>query len=367
MKPNFQEIVRQFRFEGDFSSANPYGVGHINDTYMVVFKQHGSIQRYILQQINHNIFLNPEGMMRNIDVVTSHLRRKIMARGGDPRRETHTLIPTIDGNSYLRTEEGEYWRGYHFIDNASTFEVAEYLDHVYNAARAFGKFQNLLSDYPSEQLVETIPDFHNTRVRFETFIEAVESDDLNRARSAKSEIDFIMQRAKDTSVLVDMRERGELPERITHNDTKFNNVMIDNETGVGVCVIDLDTVMPGLSLYDFGDAIRSLANPAAEDERDLSLVRFDLEIYDLYTHGYLDAVGDVLTPLEIKYLPFSAVLMTLECGMRFLTDHLGGDKYFKIHRENQNLDRCRTQFKMVEDMGLHFDQMASIVDNYRYE
>lgn len=365
MNPNFQDIVRQFRFEGDFSSASPYGVGHINDTYVAVFEENGSIHQYILQRINQNVFLNPEGMMRNIEVVTSHLSRKIKTLGGDPRRETLTLIPTIDGNSYLRTEEGEYWRGYHFIDNASTFEVAENLDHVYNAARAFGKFQNLLSDYPSGKLVETIPDFHNTRVRFDTFIEAEESDVLNRASSSKPEIEFVLQRVKDTSVLVDMRERDELPERITHNDTKFNNVMIDNETGVGVCVIDLDTVMPGLSLFDFGDGIRYLASPAAEDERDLSLVQFDLEIFDIYTQGYLDAVGDVLTPLEIKYLPFSAVLMTLECGMRFLTDHLEGDKYFKIHRENQNLDRCRTQFKMVEDMELRFDQMVSIVDKYR--
>jgi hypothetical protein len=365
MKPNFQEIIRHFKFEGEFSSANPYGEGHINDTYLAVFEENGAIHQYILQRINHNIFLNPEGLMHNIEVVTSHLSRKIKTNGGDPRRETLTLIPTVDGNSYIRSEEGNYWRGYLFINDARTFEVVENLDHVYHAAVAFGNFQNLLSDYPSEQLIETIPDFHNTRVRFETFIEAVESDDLNRALSAKPEIDFLMQRAKDTSVLVDMLERGELPERITHNDTKFNNVMIDNETGVGVCVIDLDTVMPGLSLFDFGDAIRSLANPAAEDERDLSLVQFDLEIFDMYTKGYLEVVGDVLTPAEIRHLPFSAVLMTLESGMRFLTDHLHGDEYFKIHRENQNLDRCRTQFKMVEDMELRYDQMAGIVEKYR--
>ncbi len=365
MKPNFQEIIRHFKFEGEFSSASPYGEGHINDTYLAVFEENGAIHQYILQRINHNIFLNPEGLMHNIEVVTSHLSRKIKTNGGDPRRETLTLIPTVDGNSYLRTEEGNYWRGYLFINDAHTFEVVENLDHVYHAAVAFGNFQNLLSDYPSEQLVETMPDFHNTRVRFDTFIEAVESDDLNRARSAKPEIDFVMQRAKDTSVLVDKRERGELPEWITHNDTKFNNVMIDNKTGEGVCVIDLDTVMPGLSLFDFGDAIRSLANPAAEDERDLSLVQFDLEIFDMYTKGYLEVVGDVLTPAEIRHLPFSAVLMTLESGMRFLTDHLQGDEYFKIHRENQNLDRCRTQFKMVEDMELRYDQMAGIVDKYR--
>jgi hypothetical protein len=365
MKPNIQEIVRRFRLEGDFSSVKPYGVGHINDTYLAIFKANGSIQRYILQRINHNVFLNPEGLMRNIEAVTSHLSKKIESFGGDPRRETLTLIPTVDDNCYLLTEEGDYWRGYLFIDNASTYEIVESLDHVFNAAKAFGNFQNLLSDYPSNQLIETIPNFHNTRVRLETFIEAVDNDDMNRASSSKPEIEFVQQRVKEASVLVDMFEQGELPERITHNDTKFNNVMIDNETGEGVCVIDLDTVMPGLSLYDFGDAIRTLTNPASEDERDLSLVQVDLEIFDYYTHGYLDAVGDVLTPMEIKHLPFAAILMTLECGMRFLTDHLQGDKYFKIHRDNQNLDRCRTQFKLVEGMELEFDHMERIVDKYR--
>jgi hypothetical protein len=365
MKGDFQDIVSEFRFEGDFSSADPYGVGHINDTYIAVFTSNGSTQRYILQRINHNVFLNPDGLMRNIEAVTSHLSQKIKSLGGDPQRETLTLIPTLDGSCYLRSGEGEYWRGYHFITNASTYEFVENLEHVYSAAKAFGNFQNLLSDYPSEQLIETIPNFHNTKKRFEVFVEAVERDELNRAASSRPEIEFVMRRVKDTSVLVDMLERGEIPERITHNDTKFNNVMIDDQTGDGVCVIDLDTVMPGLSLYDFGDAIRSLANPAAEDERDLSLVQFDLQVFDYYTHGYLDAVGEVLTPIEIRYLPFSAVLMTLECGMRFLTDHLQGDNYFKIHRENQNLDRCRTQFRMVESMELEFDDMVRVVDKYR--
>ena len=365
MEPNFQEIVRRFRFEGDFSSASPYGKGHINDIYLAVFKSNASTKRYILQRINHNVFLDPKGLMRNIEAVTSHLSQKIEILGGDPRRETLTLIPTVDGNYYLQTEEGDYWRAYHFINNARTYEFVESLDHVYHVAKAFGNFQNRLSDYPSTQLVETIPDFHNTRVRFDSLIEAVNKDHLNRAGSSKPEIEFVQQHVKDTSVLVDMLEQGQLPERITHNDTKFNNVMIDNETGVGVCVIDLDTVMPGISLYDFGDAVRSLANPAAEDERDLTQVLFDLEIFDRYTNGYLDAVGDILSPAEIRHLPFSAVLMTLECGMRFLTDHLQGDTYFKIHRQGQNLDRCRTQLKMVADMESQFDDMLKLVEKYR--
>ena len=365
MKPDIKDIVQHFKFEGDFSSAISYGTGHINDTYIACFEDNRLTQRYILQRINHHIFLNPEGMMKNIEAVTAHLGRRIKTAGGDPQREALTLIPTVEGNSFLLTEQGDYWRAYLFINNARTYEVVDNLDHVYNAAKAFGNFQNLLSDYPSGSLIETIPYFHNTRKRFRTFIEVVERDEKNRAKSSESEIEFVLQREKETSVLIDMLARGELPERITHNDTKFNNVMIDDETGAGVCVIDLDTVMPGLSLYDFGDAIRSLANSAAEDEQDLSQVQFDSEIYEHYTHGYLDAVGNLLTETEIEYMPFSAILMTLECGMRFLADHLQGDTYFKIHRENHNLDRCRTQFKLVADMEEQFDEMVRIVDKYR--
>jgi len=365
MKPDFQEIVDQFNFEGNFLSAEPHGLGHINDTYIATFKTNGSPRQYILQRINHHVFRDPEGLMSNIQAVTSHLQQKISSMGGDPKRETLTLIPAVDGNYYIRTDEGDYWRGYLFINNARTYESIENPGHVYHAGLAFGNFQKLLSDFSSEKLIETIPDFHNTRKRYEAFLESVENDAMNRAKSSNAEVEFVKQRVTDTSVLVDKLRNGELPERITHNDTKFNNVMIDNETGAGVCVIDLDTVMPGLSLYDFGDAIRTLANPATEDERDLSQVKFDLQIFDIYTHGYLDSVSEELTPQEIDYLPFSASLMTLECGIRFLTDHLQGDQYFKISREDHNLDRCRTQFKMVADMEEQLDAMQSTVEKYR--
>lgn len=365
MKPNFQDIVRNFEFEGKFKSAEPYGVGHINDTYIANFQVDSSTRRYILQRINHHVFLYPEGVMSNIKGVTEHLKKKIVAAGGDPERETLTLIPTLDGEYYIKTDEGDYWRGYIFINNAQTYEVIESLNHVDNAAKAFGNFQNLLSDFPSEQLIETIPDFHHTGKRFKVFKEAVERDSENRAASSEPEIDFVIQRVADMSVLTDMLERGELPERITHNDTKFNNVMIDNETGNGVCVIDLDTVMPGLSLYDFGDSIRSLTNSAAEDEQDLTKVQFNREIYEYFTRGYMDAARDFLTPAEIEQLPFSAILMTLECGMRFLTDHLQGDIYYKIHRKNHNLDRCRTQFKLVAEMEEQYEVMKRVVEEYR--
>jgi Ser/Thr protein kinase RdoA (MazF antagonist) len=231
-------------------------------------------------------------------------------------------------------------------------------------AQAFGGFQRLLSDFPDEQLHHTIPDFHHTPKRFSAFVQAVQRDVMNRAHSVRKEIEFVEQRADETSTLIDLLDKGLLPQRVTHNDTKFNNVMIDDETGQGVCVIDLDTVMPGLSLYDFGDAVRSGANTAAEDEPNLTQVAINLDIFERFVAGYLGATRDFLTPLEIVHLPFSARLMTLECGMRFLNDHLNGDLYFRIQRENHNLDRCRTQFKMVQDMEARFEEMVRIVERY---
>ncbi|MCP4544115.1 MAG: aminoglycoside phosphotransferase family protein [Chloroflexi bacterium] len=366
MKPDLTTVVDHFKFEGNFLDASPYGFGHINDTYTARFRKTDSlIHRYILQRINHNVFKQPLDLMQNIAAVTVHLREKIVAAGGNPERETLNLIPTTDGNVLHKTDDGNYWRAYIFIENAQTFEIVENLDHIYNAAKAFGRFQQLLSDFPTKRLYETIPNFHHTKKRFGAFIEAEERDAKNRARSVRAEIEFVKARADEVSVLVDLFEQGRLPQRVTHNDTKFNNVMIDDETGAGVCVIDLDTVMPGLALYDFGDAVRSGANSAAEDEPNLSKVYVDLEIFDRLTHGYLDAARDFLTPLELDYLTFSAKLMTFECGMRFLTDHLNGDVYFKIHRENHNLDRCRTQFKMVSDMEKKSEQMKQIVAKHR--
>jgi Ser/Thr protein kinase RdoA (MazF antagonist) len=366
MTPNLAEVAWRFQFAGTFLEANPYGFGHINDTYAAWFRNGDSPRhRYLLQRINHHVFKNPEELMHNIALVTRHLRGKIAAAGGDPERETLNLIPTLEGGTFYRTSDGHYWRAYIFIEGARTYEIVASLDHVYNAGRAFGNFQRLLADFPAEQLYETIPDFHHTRKRFDAFVQSVECDPLNRARDVKAEIDFVVERVEETSILLDLLARGKLPERVTHNDTKFNNVMINDRTGEGVCVVDLDTVMPGLSLYDFGDTVRSGANPAAEDERDLTKVCFDLEVFDRLAHGYLDSARDFLIPLEIDCLAFSARLMTLECGMRFLADHLNGDVYFKVHRENHNLDRCRTQFKLVREMEQQFDQMLAIVEKYR--
>jgi Ser/Thr protein kinase RdoA (MazF antagonist) len=365
-EPAFTNIVPHFCFGGEFIRAEPHGFGHINDTYAACFRRaSGKVHRYLMQRINRYVFRDIEGLMQNIAAVTTHLRDKIVAAGGNPDRETLTLIPTTEAKTFYETQGGAFWRAYIFIEGARTYEAVGSLEHIYSAGRAFGNFQKLLADFPAEQLVETIPDFHHTKRRFDAFVQAVERDIKNRAHTVRPEIEFVERRVKDTSVLLDLLEQGILPSRVTHNDTKFNNVMIDDESGKGVCVVDLDTVMPGLSLYDFGDAVRYAANPAAEDERDLSKVCIDLEIYEYFARGFLDSARSFLTPEDVDHLPFSAKLMTLESGIRFLTDYLDGDFYFKTHRENHNLDRCRTQFKMVEDMEARFDQMEQIVDRYR--
>ena len=364
MDQDLSSISNQFQFDGTFMQATPHDSGHINDTYIVQLRDPtGQPLKYVLQRINHHVFPNPEELMRNIQQVTDHLRTKIIANGGDPERETLTLVPTVDGQVLHQTSQGEHWRAYVFIDRARTYQVPTSLDQVYGAARAFGDFQRLLIDFPASELYETIPDFHNTPKRFADLLTAVGADAENRARQATAEIEFAEARADEMSVLMDLLKRGDLSERVTHNDTKFNNVMIDNETGDGICVIDLDTVMPGLFLYDFGDLVRSAANPAAEDEPDLSQVQVDLDVYEQIVRGYLDAAQGFLSPVELNLLAFSAQLMTLECGIRFLTDYLEGDTYFKVQREGHNLDRCRTQFAMVEDMEGKADLMEEMVDS----
>ena len=365
MSVDFEKIIGHFTFEGVFIKAEPYGSGHINDTYAVYFrKMEGQVHRYIMQRINHKIFKAPEKVMENIVGVIGHLRGKIIKEGGDPQREAMVVIETVEGNSFFKSEEGEFWRSYKFIEQAKTYDVVENPEHFYNGGLAFGKFQRLLSDYPAKELHETIPDFHNTKKRYETFQEAVKQDSLLRADRVAAEIRFIEERAKDTSVLVDLLEKGKLPLRVTHNDTKFNNVMIDDETGKGICVIDLDTVMPGLSLYDFGDSIRTGANTGEEDEKDLSKITLSLKLFEQFTKGFLEATGGSLTSLELEYLPFSAKMMTLENSIRFLTDYLKGDIYYKVHREGHNLDRARTQIKLVLDIEEKMEQMKKIIAKY---
>lgn len=364
MAHDLSSIVKNFQIDGTYLDGGPYGTGHINETYAVRFQTGTGVVRYILQKINHNIFKNVPGLMENIQRVTSHLRSKIEAAGGDPDRETLNVIPTHDGKSFVQTDDGGYWRAYIFIEGAQTYDIAEKPVHIYNASYAFGRFQGMVADLPAPRLNETIPNFHHTPSRFKAFQEAVEKDEKGRAADVKDEIQFVLDREADAARLVKRQEAGELPERTTHNDTKLNNVMLDDNTDAAVCVIDLDTVMPGLVAYDFGDSIRIGASTGAEDEKDLSKVSMDLKLFEQLTKGYLDSARSFLTPAEIEELAFSAKLLTFECGTRFLTDHLMGDTYFRIHRENHNLDRCRTQFKMVADMEGMMERMQEIVQQH---
>lgn len=362
---DLKDICSHFSIEGTFIEAEPYGTGHINDTYASMYRTDSATVRYIHQRINHSIFKDVEKLMENIERVTAHVREKVTEQGGDPMRESLNLVPAEDGSSFFRDSGGNSWRTYKFIEGACTYDIIEKPMHVFNASAAFGSFQKMLSDLPGERLFETIPDFHNTKKRFRIFVQTLEKDPVNRARDVKNEIDFVLKREHEASVLVELLENGDVPERVTHNDTKFNNVMIDDETDEGICVIDLDTVMPGLVMYDFGDSVRIGASTALEDEKDLSKVHMDISLFEQLTGGYLRTAREFLTPPEIENLAFSAKLLTFECGMRFLTDHIDGDNYFKVHREGHNLDRCRTQFKMVHEMEEQMEDMESIIEKYR--
>lgn len=356
MSYTLSEIVRNFAID---VTVEAYGNGHINDTYIA-----DSEPRYILQRINHAIFKEPDKVMSNIVGVTEFLKAKIIAAGGDPTRETLSVIKTKDGKSYYKTEDGNYFRMYNYVENAVSYEAVENPKQFYEAARAFGRFQNMLSDYPADKLYDTIPFFHDTVKRFGDFEKAVADDLAGRRASVEKEIEFVLSRKADAAVVVDAIADGRVPLRVTHNDTKLNNVMLDAVDGSGVCVIDLDTVMPGSLLYDYGDALRFGASSGAEDEVDLDKIYFDLELFEAFTKGFLQEVGDKLTPAEIEFLPFSAKLLTYECGMRFLGDYLNGDTYFKIHREHHNLDRARTQFKLVADIETKLGAMKEIVKKY---
>jgi hypothetical protein len=357
LKHDVRAVARQFPLRGEFVTAAPYGSGHINDTYCAVFDQGGTRVRHIIQRINHLIFKNPPALMENIQRVTAHLAQK-SAGQSDSGRRVLTLIPAHDGKAYYRDAQGDYWRAYIFIEKARTFDAVESPAQALEAAKAFGQFQKLLADLPAPRLHDTIPDFHHTPKRFAALEKAIAADVANRAQGAKPEIEFALHHQAATGILLE----ANLPERVTHNDTKFNNVMLDDATGEGICVIDLDTVMPGLALYDFGDMVRTTTSPTQEDERDLSKVRMQFPMFEALARGYLAAAGDFLTPTEKKLLPFSGALITLEIGLRFLTDYLAGDTYFKVHREGHNLDRCRTQFKLVESIEQQQAAMDKLVE-----
>jgi Ser/Thr protein kinase RdoA (MazF antagonist) len=359
MKPRLdvRAVARAFHIAGEFLSAEPYGSGHINDTYCVVYSQGGTRVRYLFQRINHNVFKQPVALMENVQRVTTHLAGKV-ASEPDASRRVLTLIPSRSGEGYHRDASGNVWRAYIFIENARGYDAVENPQQAMAAAKAFGRFQRMLADLPAPRLHDTIPDFHHTPKRFGALEKAIDADAVNRATLAKAEIEFALRHKTMCGVLLE----ANLPERVTHNDTKFNNVLLDDATGEGVCVIDLDTVMPGLALYDFGDMVRTTTSPAKEDERDLTKVQMQFPMFDALARGYLDSASGFLTPAEKQLLPIAGKVITFEIGLRFLTDYLAGDVYFKVSRDGHNLDRCRTQFKLVESIEQQEAAMNKLVE-----
>ena len=358
------EVLSAWDYPATLVGAVRYGQGHINDTFCVLCQpQEGDAVRFILQGLSSAAFPHPEELMENFVGITSYLRERVIAMGGDPMRETLSLVKTREGKDFYTDSNGKVWRLTPFIEGTDCFQKAT--PELFEAsARAFGRFQRMLAGYPAATLHESIVNFHNTEDRFAKFEAALAADKLGRAKDIEAEIKFVMDRKADCSVALQALREGKLPLRVTHNDTKLNNILIDRDTHEGICVIDLDTTMPGLAINDFGDSIRFGANHSAEDEKDLTKVNFDIELYEAYTRGFIQGAGGILTAGALEYLPWGARLMTLECGIRFQTDYLDGDHYFRIHYPEQNLDRCRTQFKLVRDMEEQFEAMAAVVAKY---
>lgn len=356
-------IGAQFQIHGSFQRAFPIGKGHINSTFAADYDYGGRNVRFVHQTINHRVFPDPIAVMENIARVTRH-QRKMLEEVRDPNagRKALTVIPRKDGQIYYQDSGGVYWRTYLYINRASTFDAVESLQQAREVARAFGNFQKLLANLPGESLHETIPDFHNARKRFDHFVQVVEADLENRTFLVRDEINFIERREHLVDTLRQLIVQGKLPIRPTHNDAKLNNVMIDDTTGKALCVVDLDTVMPGSVLYDFGDMVRTATSPALEDEKNLSQISMQLPMFEALVEGYWEAAQSFLTPIEIAHLAFSGKLLAFMIGIRFLTDHIEGDIYFKIHRPGHNLDRARNQFKLVLSIEKQEEAMRRVVN-----
>lgn len=360
---HLQEISKQFQIYGEIQHAETFKIGHINETYSATYDQGGTRVRYIHQKINSHVFQNPPAVMKNLMRVTTHLRRKLeLQEASDITRRSLILIPTRNGQSFYRNGNNEFWRTFVFIEGVQTFESVQSPEQALQAGRAFGEFQSLLVDLPGGRLIETIPNFHNTRKRFTALQQAIQKDHYNRAKEAQAEIAFALAHEQIVDVILDAMARGRIPERITHNDTKFNNVMLDTKSGEAMCVVDLDTVMPGCALYDFGDMVRTTTSPTLEDEKDLTKVNMQMPVFKKLAEGYFSTAGSFLTQAEKNLMAFAGKLITFEIGIRFLTDFLSGDTYFRIHRPGHNLDRCRTQFKLVESIEQQEKAMQKFVD-----
>jgi len=345
--------IYEFKTDADPIFITKFGNGHINDTYLVV---DATARQYILQKINKTVFHKPDEVMANVKAVLDYLKKNT-----NQRQKSLSLVPAKSGLDWHVDESGEYWRLYYFISDTICLQKAESFDDFKESGVAFGNFQNALADFPADTLYETILNFHDTPNRFKRFNEVLKADPQGRAKSAAREIEFALEREAYAGKLISLHEEGSIPLRVTHNDTKLTNVLFDRYTRKSVCVVDLDTVMPGLSVHDFGDSIRFGASTASEDETDLSKVQLSMELFKAYTSGYLSSSMETLTVAEFFHLRDGAKMMTLECGLRFLTDYLEGDVYFKVHRDGHNLDRCRTQFKLVEEMESKWDEMQKII------
>ena len=353
---DFNSIIKAFGIENEIEGVNPITDGNINRTYKVT----AGGKNYLLQLINTFVFKNPDELMSNISRVTGFLAEKIKARGGDVSRETLTFLPCTDGKLYYKDENDRCWRLCNFVENSHSYNYLDSPVTYKKAGVAFGNFTNELADFPGDTLFETIPDFHNTAKRFEALKTAIEENMAGRREEVLPEIEWALSKEDDARKVVDLIANGELPIRVTHNDTKLNNILFDDATDNPICVIDLDTIMPGVSLYDFGDSIRYAANTAEEDEKDLSKVDIDFDLYRAYLEGFIESVGTKLTAAEVENLPFSAKLMSYECGIRFLTDYLNGDTYFKTLYPTHNLDRCRCQFELVRAIERNYDELLKI-------
>lgn len=360
-----QEAYLQYDLAGKLVSLQPFGNGLINRTYEVIQElPTGETKRYVLQRINHQIFPDVAGLMNNIVLVTEFLKQKATKRGGDPERETLTVIKARDGKPFVTTGDGAYWRIYPFVEGTFCLDKVENDAQFYETGRSFGAFQASLADFDASQLVEVIPMFHDTRNRYRQFEEAVANDVAGRVKELSDEIDFIRQRKADCFFLYDLLDAGAIPLRVTHNDTKLNNILMDNTTQQGICIVDLDTIMPGVSLFDFGDSIRYGANDCAEDESDMSKVNFDAHLFEVYAKGFLEGARGILTDKEIELLPWGARVITLEQGIRFLTDYINGDVYYGTTRKGQNLDRTRTQLKLVQDIEAQWEELLAIIQRH---
>ncbi len=357
-----KHILKQFAFQGKYVEAEEINSGNINVTYALTYElEDGSIKRYVLQRINTVAFKNPYELITNIQLVINHITAAMARLKIDCNRKALEFVPAKLGGYLYCDDHNHYWRSYIFIDNATAYDSIEEPCHFYEAGRGFGEFQKYLFDFPSEKLTETIPDFHNTTKRFYAFVAAVAEDRAGRVSSLEKEIDFFFDRRKMMNSIIALTERGVLPERVTHNDTKLNNVLIDNETGKALCVIDLDTVMPGSILYDYGDAIRYGASTAAEDEEDTSKIDVDMNLFRLFTDGFVSEIAHTITDDEIKNLPLGVLVITCELAMRFLTDYINGDEYFKVKYPEHNLVRAHAQMKLLEAFEAHYDEMQAYV------